>query len=70
MVCQNYHDHSVRQVKVAELNGTEPHGIRPFHCPDCCHTKHKDYRRDYWATMTLGQAQRQNRSPCTVCFKL
>jgi hypothetical protein len=51
MRCQNPgHDHSIQDVKVAEWNRTEPHGTRPFHCPDCRHTKRPDHNRHNWVT--------------------
>lgn len=68
MLCLQGHDHSSIKVKVAKFNGTEPHGIRPFHCPDCWQTNRVDTVQSNWRLMTTGEAISQGRQFCKNCF--
>jgi hypothetical protein len=67
MICHRGHDHSLKKVVVAERNPSEPHGIRPFHCPDCSHANRHNKVTRHWVMRTLPEAKQQ-RSPCSVCF--
>lgn len=68
MICLKGHDHSSSKVKVAKFNETEPHGIRPFHCPECWQTARADTRQSNWAMITLAEAMNEGRPSCHACF--
>ncbi len=68
MRCKNEHDHSQRKVSVAQKNPTKPHGIRPFHCPDCPEVRKANKNSDNWVCVPIGEAENEGRGHCKVCF--
>ena len=68
MICQSGHDHSSQDVLVAKFNRTEPHGIRPFHCPGCWQAFRADNVTTNWSHLSLAQAQSEGRTLCRDCF--
>jgi hypothetical protein len=69
MICIKGHDHSSSKVKVAKFNKTEPHGIRPFHCPECRQTTRVGIDQANWVLMALVAAIGEGRPPCHYCFQ-
>ena len=68
MRCKKGHDHSQVKVCVAKRNRTKPHGIRPFHCPNCSQVRKFNKKSDNWEPYCIEKAKSEERKPCKVCF--
>lgn len=70
MKCRLGHDHPNRIEVASTDNPSEPHGPRPFHCPECHQVRKKGAVSGYWKEYKTPVDARAagHPSPCKSCF--